>query len=35
VQALAWPVVEFVGDLVQAFVGDRVEVDAFGEVLPQ
>jgi hypothetical protein len=34
-QALARPVVELHGDLAQPFVADRVEVDAFGEVLPQ
>jgi len=34
-QALARPVVEFVGDLAQLLVADRSEVDALGEVLAQ
>lgn len=33
VQAFAWPVVEFVGDLAQSLVTNGGEVDAFRAVL--
>jgi hypothetical protein len=34
-EALPGPVVEFVGGVAWPFIGDHVEVHAFGEVLPQ